>query len=158
MLLAELLVRRFRTDRRPSSTTFNSGQGRTAAPVWVVPLQRCTLHHCWSDAGNVWHQNSSNTRSRLLEISMKLTVWQRRGLATSTSWFITTMFTIQTSTLRILAVKSNVLGEYTTWVMAAILDSRGEIKHGEVNDNGCMQEKTMKGHFRNLPFISTILL
>ena len=62
------------------------------------------------------------------------------------------------STLRILAVKSNVLGEYTTWVMAAILDSRGEIKHGETNDNGCMQEKTMKGHFRDLPFISTILL
>ena len=51
------------------------------------------------------------------------------------------MFIIQMSTLRILAVKSNVLGEYTTWVMAAILDSQGEIKHGEINDNGCMQEK-----------------
>ena len=73
-----------------------SDQDRTALPVSVAPLQYRNRRPCIIvDAGNFWHLQSSNTRSRFLEIYMKLMVRQRRGLAKSTWWVITTKFTIR---------------------------------------------------------------
>ena len=83
------------TERWPLPTS-PCDQDGTALPVSVAPLQYRNSRPCIIvDPGNFWHPQSSNTRSRFLEIYMKLMVTQRRGFAKSTLGVITTKFTIR---------------------------------------------------------------
>ena len=63
------------------------------------------------------------------------------------------VYNTNTITLWILTVKSNVLGKYTTWVIAAIWDSRATIKY--VAKSMTARKAIIEGFSRNLLFIPT---